>query len=80
MKSEKAKKYIEGHKWKERETCPLENVRVYIAEEAIEIAEAEMREKGIEAFKIWLLDNYTEGGNDKIIERHVKKYLIELDK
>lgn len=51
MESERAQKYLNSNKWKERETCPLENVRLYIAEEAVEMAEEEMKEAAIKAFR-----------------------------
>lgn len=50
MKSERAQKYLNSSKWKERETCPLENVRLYIAEEAVEMAEEDARGRAKNAF------------------------------
>ena len=50
MKSEKAREYISSHTWKERDTCPLGNVRAHIAEAAVDMAEEDARYRAINAF------------------------------
>lgn len=50
MKSEKARKYINSHTWKERDTCPLGNVRAHIAEAAVDMAEEDARYRAINTF------------------------------
>lgn len=50
IKSAKARAHLHSHSWKERETCPIENVRIYVAEQAVILAETEAYEQ-LEALK-----------------------------
>ena len=47
---------------------------------AVEIAEDEMRERAIEAFKWWLIEYYSDADNQKIIDKHLQKFIQQLEK
>lgn len=85
MKSEKAKKMIENGKHVLSIADKVfihsqEGVDKDVAESAVEIAEAEMREKAIETFKWLIVEYYADINDKKLIDKHIQKFTQQLDK